>query len=259
MKHQGWLLKPRLFVLALLSIMASDIFLAAQANKLSVVDATGRTVELVRLPQRLVVAGRGPFMVLHLLYTFAEGRQRLVGVENRGGTSASDFIPLVDPAFESKTILYQNPNAEQIASLNPDLVIMKGVTTDWLSESLQKVGIPTLYLALETPEQFAKDVTNLGLVLGNSKRAAEILAFYQPRLERLRKRTANLKEIEKPRVLLLEYSDRGGKLAVQVPRQIMDANHRSANCGRESGLASSSARERWIYDRQFRADRPMES
>jgi iron complex transport system substrate-binding protein len=94
---------------------------------------------------------------------------------------------------------------------------MKGTSVDTKGESLEKTGIKTLYLALETPELFAKDVVNLGLVLGNSKRANEILAFYQKRLDRLRKGTDGLKETDKPRVLLVEYSDRGGTFAVRVP------------------------------------------
>ncbi len=168
------------------------------------------------LPERLVVVGRGPHMALHLMYMFPEGRQRLVGMEKKGST-VSDFLPLVDSSFTSKTVMDANPNTEQIASLNPDLVIMKGVTEDTVAQSLAKVGIPSLYLALETPAQFVKDVTNLGLVLGNPKRAEEILAFYQSRIDRLTKGLAEVKDADRPRVLLLEYSDRGGSVAVQVP------------------------------------------
>jgi iron complex transport system substrate-binding protein len=196
--------------------LACGFLAIADAAPIKLKDATGRVVELDKMPQRLVVVGRGPFMVLHLLYAFDEGRQRLVGVEN-AGTAASDFLPLVDPSFNSKAILFKNPGVEQIAALKPDLVIMKGTSVDTKAETLEKSGIKTLYLALETPELFAKDVANLGLVLGNSKRANEILAFYQKRLDRLRKGTAGLKETDKPRVLFVEYSDRGGKMAARVP------------------------------------------
>jgi iron complex transport system substrate-binding protein len=181
-----------------------------------IIDATGRSVELARIPQRLVVVGIGPYMALHLLYAFPEGRQRLVGMEMKG-TSTSDFLPLVDPSFRNKSVLNSNPNAEQIARLKPDLVIMRGEAVEKLGESLAQVGIPTLYLALETPEQFFKDVRNLGIILGNSRRADEILAFYRTRLDRLHKGTAGLREQDKPRVLLVEYSDRGGKAAARVP------------------------------------------
>ncbi len=62
-----------------------------------------------------------------------------------------------------------------------------------------------------------KDVTNVVAILGNPKRAEEIVAYYQSRLDRLAKGTAGIGEDQKPRTLLLEYSDRGGEVAVQVP------------------------------------------
>jgi iron complex transport system substrate-binding protein len=198
--------------------MVSNNFQAVASDKINVVDATGRTLELSKLPQRLVIVGRGPYMPLHLLYTFKEGRERLVGVESKGNV-ISDFLPLVDTSFKTKTFLVQNPNVEQIASLKPDLVIMKGTSTNSQSESLDKIGIPTLFLALETPEQFIKDTSNLGIILGNEKRAGEVLEFYKKRLDRLRKGTDTLKDADKPRVLLIQYSNRGGSVAVEVPAE----------------------------------------
>ncbi len=203
-------------VLSLGILLISILPASAQNKPIRLTDAAGRAVELPGIPRRVVVVGRGPFMVLHLLYAFPEGRQRLVGVE-RKGTTVSDFLPLIDPSFNSKAVLDANPNVEQIAALKPDLVIMKGTTNDRYGESLASGGIPTLYLALETPAQFSKDVANLGVVLGNPKRAQELLAFYQKRLDRLRRGIAGIRQEQKPRVLLLEYSDRGGKRAVQVP------------------------------------------
>jgi iron complex transport system substrate-binding protein len=186
------------------------------SGPIKLTDAAGRTVELPGLPQRLVVVGRGPHMALHLLYMFPEGRQRLVGMEKKGAT-ASDFLPIVDASFDGKTVLDANPNVEQIAALMPDLVIMKGVMADKMSETLALAGIPSVYLALETPEQFTADITNLGIILGNEERAEEILAFYRERLERLRQRVGEIEDADRPGVLLMEYSDRGGSVAVQVP------------------------------------------
>jgi iron complex transport system substrate-binding protein len=60
-------------------------------------------------------------------------------------------------------------------------------------------------------------VTNLGLLLGNTSRAEEIVAFYQARLDRIVTGVSDVPEEERPSVLLLEYSDRGGEVAVQIP------------------------------------------
>ncbi len=183
----------------------------------TVTDAAGRTVSLERLPRRIVVVGRGPYMALHLLYTFPEGRTRLIGVESKSA-SQSDFIIHVDPNFADGVVsLAANPNPEQIAALEPDLVLMKSVVMEQMGEALAQVKIPVVYVGLETPEQFFQDVTNLGLLLGNSTRAAEIIAFYQSRLDLVASRVADLPESERPRVLLVDYSNRGAEVAVQVP------------------------------------------
>jgi iron complex transport system substrate-binding protein len=183
----------------------------------TVIDAAGRTIALQRLPRRIVVIGRGPYMGLHLLYTFPEGRTRLIGVESKSAAQ-SDFIVHVDPSFSDRVVgLAANPNPEQIAALEPDLVLMKSVAMEQMGEALAQVNIPVVYLGLETPQQFFQDVTNLGLLLGNPSRAQEIITFYQSRLDRVVTRVADVPPCERPSVLLLEYSDRGGQVAVEVP------------------------------------------
>ena len=183
----------------------------------TVTDAAGRKVSLERLPRRIVVVGRGPYMALHLLYTFPEGRSRLIGVESKRA-SQSDFIIHVDPNFVDGVVsLAANPNPEQIAALEPDLVLMKSVVMEEMGDALAQVDIPVVYVGLETPEQFFQDVTNLGLLLGNPTRADEVIAFYQSRLDRVAARVVDVPENERPRVLLVDYSDRGNAIAVQVP------------------------------------------
>jgi iron complex transport system substrate-binding protein len=181
-----------------------------------VTDAAGRAVALPELPQRIVVAGRSSYMILHLLYMFPEARQRLVGMAKQGET-ASDFLPLIDPGFQDKPTLEGGAGPEQIAALEPDLVLMKSAAVEQMSKSLDPLGISLAYVGLETPDQFFQDVANLGTMLGNQARAAEISGFYQARLDRIQQSLAGLAEDDKPRVLLLEYSDRGNEVAVQVP------------------------------------------
>lgn len=179
------------------------------------VDAAGREVTFSRLPARIVVVGRGPFMVLHLLYMFPEAASRLVGMEERSKLSA--FICLVDPAFSRKTILKPYPGPEHIASLKPDVVLMKGSIMDQTGTSLERMGIKVVYVGMEEPQQFFKDVDNLGLLLGNRARAQEIKSYYQSRLSLIHNRLKDVSEQEKPGLLVLGYSIRGNRGAVQVP------------------------------------------
>jgi len=183
----------------------------------TITDAAGRAIALERLPRRIVVVGHGPYMGMHLLYAFPEGRARLIGWESRSA-SQSNFLIHVDPDFNNRVIgLAANPNPEQIAALEPDLVVVKGLVMEPIGEAMAQVNIPVVYLGLETPEQFFQDVTNLGLLLGNPTRAEEISAFYRSRLDLIGTRVATVPENARPRVLLVEYSDRGGAVAVRVP------------------------------------------
>jgi iron complex transport system substrate-binding protein len=188
---------------------------SAAKAALRVTDAAGRAVALDAPPRRIVVVGHGPFMTLHVLYMFPSARSRVVGREEKGGGD-NEFLPLVDTAFARQAVL-RNPGPEEIAALRPDLVITRGSTLDALGKALSQLRIPVVYLGLETPEQFARDVTNLGTLLGDPERARAINAFYAARLARLRAAREGTERAARPRVLLLEYSDRGGAAAVRVP------------------------------------------
>ncbi len=178
-------------------------------------DAAGRAVRFDAPPERIVIAGHGTFIALHTLYLFPEGRERLIGVEQRG-PSVSDFLPLVEEGFPcDRGILQLGAGPEHIAALRPDVVLMKHTADTRMSESLEQVGIPSVYLGLEGPEAFRRDVEMLGELLGSEDRAAEILGYYDERLERIERGTASLES--RPRVLMVEYHARGGTAAVQVP------------------------------------------
>jgi len=212
-------LAPVLLAASALCACAAPAAAAAPAAKaatvLRVTDAAGRTVELAKPPERIVVVGRGPYMALDLLYMFPGASRRLVGVE-RKGQGTSDFVPLLDPTFGEKAAL-QSPGPEQIAALHPDLVIAKNEVLDQTGTALGEIHVPVCYVGLETPEQFYRDVANLGTLLGQPARAREIAAYFQGRVARIRDGWRGVPEARRPRVLLVEYSERGGGAAVRVP------------------------------------------
>jgi iron complex transport system substrate-binding protein len=187
-----------------------------QPARVEVVDAAGRKVSFAGVPQRIVVVGQGPFMPIHLLYMFPECKDRLVGYE-RKYQMADDFLPLIDPQYSKKAALATNPGTEQIATLHPDVVVIKADTPSDLGRSLAVLGIPVVYLGMEDPERFLREVEMTGLLFGNRARAEEIVRFYQTRLERIRTRVAAVRKEGRPRVVVMEYEEKTGKAAVQVP------------------------------------------
>ena len=181
---------------------------------IEITDATGHTATLPHLPQRIAIAGKATIMLQNAAFLFKAAEDRIIALENRR-QSALRFLPLVDPKISEKTFFAVNAGPEQIAAVKPDLVLMKNFMARSLGAPLKKLGIPVLYLNLETPESFYRDIRTLGAVFGDPQRAETIIRFYKSRLAQVRRRVSEISE--KPDVLLLEYSKSGGSAALYVP------------------------------------------
>jgi len=179
-------------------------------------DALDRSVQLDRLPQRIVVAGKASFMILDALYMFPEGPGRLIAYSG-GGSALNDptrFLPLLDFNFSQKKAIGYQINPEEIAALKPDLVIMKSYLKKD-GDSLETLGLKVAYLDLETPEAFFRDLKTLGDILGYQERASLIESFYQERLQMIKERLYST--TSHPSVLLAQYSQKGGSSSISVP------------------------------------------
>jgi iron complex transport system substrate-binding protein len=189
---------------------------ALQGDPVEITDSTGNTVILNQLPDRVAIAGKATIMVQDAIYLFEDAEDKIIALENRN-QSAFSFLPLIDPELNNKVIFEMNAGPEQIAAAKPELVIMKNFMAEQLGEPLQQLSIPVVYLNLETPEAFYQDVTTLGQVFGKPDRAEEIIAFYQDRVSIVEGLVGDLPAAGKPQVLVLQYSDKGGEVAFQVP------------------------------------------
>lgn len=180
-----------------------------------VTDALGRETTFSELPQRVVVAGRGTYMVTGAVFMFEEAQSRLAAFEGGRFNDPANFIPLVDPSFDEKIILERNAGPEQIAPVNPDAIVLKTTAQDELGAALEALGVPIVYVEMESVEQYFDDVRTLGQLFGNPERAEEIIAYFQERLDRIYSALAEVDE--KPSVLLIQYSTEGDTVAVEVP------------------------------------------
>ena len=186
------------------------------AAPLQVTDALTRTMTFAQPPQRIVAAGKAVRLTIDSLYVFPEGRQRVVAMEGRA-PSMMEFLPLVNPAIDEVEFLEHNAGPEQVAATRPDAVILKSYLANKLGRPIEQLGIPVVYVDLETPEQFYRDLTTLGQLFANPARAEEVVAFFQTRVERVATALNDLTDNQKPRVLLLQHSDQGSQVAFSVP------------------------------------------
>ena len=185
-------------------------------SSFTVTDALGREIDFEEPPQRIVIAGRASSLLANALYLFPEASQRIVGIENRS-QAASPILPVIDANASDKIFFEKNAGPEQIAPAHPDVVILKSYMAESLGEPLEILGIPVVYLDLETPEQFFRDIETLGKLIGNSARAQEVQSYYQQRLDSIQQRTDGITKEQKPSVLVIQYSDKGGDVAFKVP------------------------------------------
>ena len=185
-------------------------------SSFTITDALGREIDFEQPPQRVVIAGRASPLLINALYLFPEASQQIVGIEIRS-QSASPILPVIDPNSSDKIFFEKNAGPEQIAPTQADVVILKSYMAESLGEPLEILGINVVYLDLETPEQFFRDIDTLGKLFGNSERAREVQNYYQQLLDNIQQRTDGITEEQKPSVLIIQYSDNGGDVAFKVP------------------------------------------
>jgi ABC-type Fe3+-hydroxamate transport system substrate-binding protein len=83
--------------------------------------------------------------------------------------------------------------------------------------AVEGLGVPVMYLSSETPEGFYADPERFGLIFQNEARAQEVIAYYQECVKRIEDATQGLTEEEKPSVLFIQYSTKGGEISYKVP------------------------------------------
>jgi iron complex transport system substrate-binding protein len=202
----------------LAAVLALAAWLApcVPAAPYTVTDALGRTVTFKEVPSRIVIAGRGTLLLADAVYLFDDADDRVIGaaVTDQG---LGDVLPVIDSAYARKIRFANDAGVEQIAGATPDLVILKTYSKQKVGDALERVGIPVLYLDLETPESFAADVRTLGALFRQPERAASIAGWYESRAAAVAAAVAGAAAATRPRVLVVQATGKDADLAVTVP------------------------------------------
>jgi len=185
----------------------------APAGSYRVTDCLGRTLAFPRIPGRIVLAGRATLLILDAVYLFADARSRVVGVGDTD-QGLGDFFPFLDGQAGTKARFDNSAGPEQLAGLHPELFILKSFMRERLGNSLEALGIPVLYVDLESPEAFAADIRMLGDLFRDPSRAAFVNGFYDSRVAAITRRVRGARP---PTALVVQYSERDGTAAFSVP------------------------------------------
>ncbi len=156
-------------------------------------------------PKTIVVGGKAVVMVADVVFAFPELRNTVIAV---AGTDQGlgTFLELVSPGFLSKPQLDRNASVETYAGYKPDVFIFKSSMKSSLGKGLEDLGFKVLYLDLESPEDYYKDITAVGKLFGLETRANALIQYYKTKVSFVQ----NLHKPEKlPKVLVVQYTADG--------------------------------------------------
>jgi len=180
------------------------------------VDSLGRVISLSGKPASIIIAGKATLIAADALALFTDYRSKILamGLTNQG---LGDFYAFLLPNLLITERLPHTVSAEEIAGLNPDLIIMKDRNYSSLGEKLHKLGYPVFSINLENTDDYLQEIQELGKLLNQENRADEINLAYSSRLSYIRENLSSLKETQKENILLLYTTISDGITSFQVP------------------------------------------
>jgi iron complex transport system substrate-binding protein len=197
-------------------VAATEVIDEPPSTEITITDSLGREITFPETPTRIVYGGKSSLMIADALYLFPGVSDRIVGVSDTN-QNFGNFIAAIDPNFESKTMLTGQTNIEEIVANNPDAVLLKSFLATDYQQPLEELGIATVFLDLETPEQYYRDIETLGVMLNQEARAQEINDYYANAVSSIEATVAPLSDEEKPSVLVLYYKESDGVYTYNVP------------------------------------------
>jgi iron complex transport system substrate-binding protein len=187
-----------------------------QSTEITITDALDREVTFPETPSRIVYAGKSSLMIADALYLFPGINERIVAVSDTN-QNFGNFIEAIDPTFDQKTVLSGETSIEEVVANDPDAVLLKSFLAEDYQQPLEELGVPTVFLNLETPEQYNRDILAMGDMLGQAERAQEIVSYYDSAVAEITDTIAGLSDEEKPSVLVLYYKESDGAYTYNVP------------------------------------------
>ncbi len=166
-------------------------------------DANGRTLLLKEKPTSIMVAGKAAVMPANALFLFPEVENMDLQL-SKTDQGLGDFFNLLRPSLDEQGRFPQNASVEEIASKNPQLVLLKATHYESTAKKLDQLGVPNFTMNLETYAQWQSEIIELGKLLKNKTRAQQILDLYESRLTSITNKVKTLDEDKKVRVLLLQ-------------------------------------------------------
>ena len=207
----------KIVVIALITLLALPMLSGCSSNgsstnhakTVTITDSLGTKVE-IKQPVQKIVSMYG--LATQTLFLMGEG-DKVLGSTKMAVNDA--FIKLAYPDAAKKMKLVSSPNGynvEEIAKINPDLVIAAFWNSEQVKKQLGDLKIPIITLNMETPKNYIKSIEILSKVLNDKQKAQTIIDYYNENMQKILGKTKTIKN--RPKVMLVEYSMRSKALKV---------------------------------------------
>lgn len=171
---------------------------AGPANKITVVDSAGRTVELPAKIERVAclyaVTGHMTAMLgkSDKIVAVADGLKRDVLLTGMYPHLKEAAVPTVGGVI----------NIEELLKANPDVAFISGMTGQSEGEvaKLQKSNIPYIVIDFKNIQEQQAAIKLIGTVVGAADKAAKYNAYYQACIERVQAKVKDIPDAQRTKV-----------------------------------------------------------
>ena len=185
-------------------IFAWPIVNSTQAQTITYTDQAGRLVKLDKIPERIAtIATPAGSMVV----TLSGNGDRLVGTSQNSKNALiegvlNEFFPILNNVSSNIIGNEGNANIEELLNLETDLVLQWARNTKSI-EAMENAGLNVVGMRYKKIDIAKTWLTDIGIILRNSSKAEEILAWHDATYKRITDKTRTIKQADKPTVLYL--------------------------------------------------------
>ncbi len=166
------------------------------AFPMEVIDQTGRTVIIEKIPDKIISLAPSNTEILYSLGL----SEKLVAV--------TDFCDYPPEAKEKPSIGgFSTPNMEEVVAHSPDLILATSIHEITIIPQLEQKGFTVLALSPQTIDEVFQAITLVGKITGKEEEASKMVTEMQNRTKVVTDKVAGLPEGQRPRIFYITWHD----------------------------------------------------
>lgn len=163
---------------------------------LTIIDDLGRTVQIAKLPQRIVSLAPSNTEILYALGL----EDKLVGT--------TDYCDYPEAAKSKPRVAsYTTPNLEKVVSVQPDLILAEAIHEKTALPAMENLGLTVIVMSAKSLDTVLSDIKLVGQVNGKSKASDRLVDSLTERIQAVVSKTATLTPEQRPGVLYVVWHD----------------------------------------------------